>query len=643
MSIILSGLIHFFRPLLSSLSGVLECKGVAPWYFLTGLRIVAIFFSNGPWDSMKQDMACNWIAPMEEKSRDFCATLCQNQYFPVSVSATWGVVFLAVLLLVGLMRLTSPRKKKKKEDENENGNNNSNSSGNNNGRGVAMVATVPHGSSADISTVYMVGRRGLPRHYGPRGPRSYYARHFNHNVWHNRSDQDGIPMAHMSGGHGTNVGLGPYEAEQYGMPCHPGYIDTSEMPDHCYDMSQQTINPYPTDMQHTKMSTYCPETDQYGMSPIQSPKEQTNVASCFNETQYNNAPTNYVSVPMSSSSYKGKIPPRWSEDKNHEGLQQRYRGPKEYGDSTDYAYTMGRTYTGKGKMIPRYYEETKYSMATKCKTIPESHVDQMTVPPRLDDMNMAIKHRPVPGSKMRTKQQLTFDAPARSDVGFGSKIYPQPRMADDSNCRPTDKNKVMTGLGMVTGPTLSCHGDGACTCPENNPCHVGSSSPPQTDPGHCAESSYYRESIPGPQDDAKVIIANICGIPLFDIWVGLLLTSETCFLCAIILLQMPRLIGRSWICSPGAVSCPEAVECALKGRAEKRMALWGLAFTSILFIIACSGYFHLRFCWSRRCCRMCGESEGGRQGACAEGTEPEEHVFRGDVESGNDENKEEGL
>lgn len=615
MSVILTGLIQFFRPLLSSLSGVLECKGVAPWYFLTGLRIVAIFFSSGPWDSLKQDVACNWVAPAQDKSKEFCTVLCQNQYFPLAVSSTAALVFMVVLLLVGLMRLTTPRKKKKKEDENDKI---TGSTSGSNDRGVAVVAAGPGGAST-----YMAGPRGLPMRYNNTDSRPRNYRYFHPNVWH---DRGGMPMAHRPGGHGPNVGSRPYGG--YGMPFYPGYLDPSEMPDHCYDMSQHTITAHPTDIQQGRMMTYGPETDQYEMPSLQSSKESIN------------APTNYAPTSMV---YKSKMPPHYrSEEKDHEGLQQRFRSPKEYGGGTDYAYTMGRKSPGRGKMNPRYPEESKYSMATKCKTISESNMDQIAAHPRPDAMNMAIKRRPVPGGKMKTKQQLAFDAPGRSDTGFDHKMGPQPWMAEDSHCRSTDENKAVTGAATAPGPTPLCPGGAACTCAGNNPCHPGPSSQPQRDPGSNAAPTCNTQSVPGPQDHAKLLIANICGVPLFDIWVALLLTSETCFLCVILLLQMPRLVGRSWICSPDAISCPEAIECAVKGRAEKRMALWGMAFTSILFIIACCGYFHIRFCWNKRCRRMCSEPQGRCPGACAEDTAPEGHVIRGDVENGSEE-KEEGL
>ncbi|XP_026567731.1 uncharacterized protein LOC113443603 [Pseudonaja textilis] len=613
MSVILTGLIQFFRPLLSSLSGVLECKGVAPWYFLTGLRIVAIFFSSGPWDSLKQDIACNWVAPTQDKSKEFCTVLCQNQYFPLAVSSTAALSFLIVILLVGLMRLTVPRKKK--EDEN---NKITGSTSENSGRGVAVVAAGPSGASS----VYLAGPRGLPMRYDHTDPRLRHHRYFHPNVWH---DWGGRPMAHISGGHHPNVGLQPYGG--YSMPSYFGYPDPSEMPDHCHGMFQHTMTAHPKDMQCARMTTHGPETDQYEMPSLQSSKESIN------------APTGYAPAPMV---YKSKMPPHYrSEEKDHESFQQRYRSPKEYGDGTDYAYTMGRTSLGRNKVNPRYSEESKYSMATKCKTNSESHVDQIEAHPKPDAMSMAIKRRPVPRWKMKTKEQLAFDAPGRSDMAFDNKMGPQPWMAEDSHGRSRDENKAMTGATMAPGPTPPCPGGAACTCAGNNPCHPGPSSQPQSDPGSNAAPACNTRSIAGPQDHAGLLLANICGVPLFDIWVALLLTSETCFLCVILLLQMPRVVGRAWVCSPDAASCPEVLECAVKGRAEKRMALWGMAFTSILFIIACCGYFHIRFCCNKRCCRICSEPQGSCPGACAEETAPEGHVIR-DVENGGEE-PEEGL
>ncbi|KAL7990109.1 hypothetical protein Chor_012775 [Crotalus horridus] len=294
------------------------------------------------------------------------------------------------------------------------------------------------------------------------------------------------------------------------------------------------------------------------------------------------------------------MPHYWSEDKDHEGLQQRYRGPKEYGEGTDIhkvlTYTMGRKGVGRGKMNPRYSEEIKYSMATKCQTISESNMDQTAAQPRPDAMNKAIKHRPVPGGKMKTKQQLAFDDPGRSDTGLGNKMGPQPWMAEDSHCRSTDENKAMSGAGTAPGPTPPCPGGAACT-------------------------------------------VHVLGI-IHATWALHLNPKET--RVPMLHPPMPRLVGRSWICSPNAVSCPEAVECAVKGRADKQMALWGMAFTAIFFIIACCGYFHIRFCWNKRCHHMCIEPQGSCPGACAADTTPEGHVIRGDVENDTKE-KEEGL
>ncbi|KAJ7314081.1 hypothetical protein JRQ81_006015 [Phrynocephalus forsythii] len=625
MSIILSGLIHVFRPLLSSLSGALDCEGLGPWYFLLGLRIVAIFFANGPWDTMKEDVTCNFVAPIEDRSRYFCMALCHNQHFPLSIAGTWSLGFIALLLLVGLMRLTRPKKKKKREKESEKLDKD---------RGLAVVGTAHHGSGPDFSTVYWVGRRGLPRRHGntsyhpPYMHHPYHPHYAHYDGWHDWADWHGPPVAHMAGGHDAEMGGVPGDVGGYGMPVHTEHMGQAKMPDHYYDTPEPKMGICPTDNRQMKMTPHCPGTDQCGMRTHQSPMKQTHFAPHDSEKGQYNAPTKCVPVPINSSPYKGKIPLHCQTNEEHG--QTLHPAPYGAGKSPDYACTAGsRTRcTTQGKMLPRYCEDGQYTMASKCRPDTEGSMEQLPVHPQLDDnTNTAIKRRSVPGSKMPTKHHGDFDAAGRSNP------CTQPWMASDPTGRPIDGKNVMSGPRMAT---VCCHGDVAYTGAD--PCHMAPPYEPPCEPccsAPCAHDRHWHgETHAGPQEKAKSSITNICGVPFFDIWVALLLAMEIVFLCVVIVFQLPTLFGRTFICSPGAVSCPPAVECTVKGRAEKRMALWGLAFTAMLFIIACSGYFNIRFCWNKSCRQRCSEKEGASEEDCPEDTEGQ------DGEEGGEENRE---
>nr|XP_060636224.1 uncharacterized protein LOC132777788 [Anolis sagrei ordinatus] len=627
MSIILSGLIHIFRPLLSSLSGALDCEGLGPWYFLLGLRIVAIFFSNGPWDSVKEDVACNWVAPIEDKSRDFCTTLCHNLHFPFSIAAMWGLVFIALLLLVGLMRLSSPKKKK---EDGENGNGNGNGNGKEDKeKGLAIVEKAPHGSNADMSTIYWVGRRGLPRRYGayrshPHHP--HYLHHYygHHDNWHDWPDWHGAPGAPMVGEHYPDTGFVPPDVGGYGMPIHQEHISQTKMPEHYHDMAQTKMGAYPKDMRQSNKPTHGPGTEQYAMSSSPGQVRQTRSAPYYGEKGQYSAPTKSIPIPIHGSPHKGKITPRGSPGNEHdETFQQRYTSPND-----------GTKYSGQSKMVPRYCEDGQYGMASKCRPDIEGSMGHIAVAD--DSPNMAIKRRPVQGTKIHTKHHANFDAAGRSDMGFVGNTYAQPWMTKNPSGKPAGGKKTMAGPSVGAS-----HGDAACICNDTDPCHMGHKWEVHWEPpcGPCcrAEPTHHeghgcRGSPPGPQEGAKMSIKKICGVPLFDVWVALLLAMEIGFLCIVLLFQVPTLLGRSWICTPGASGCPQSVECTIKGRAEKRVALWGLVFTSILFIIACSGYFNLRFCWNQRCQQMCSGEESGDEAITEAG--------KRDEEEGGNENKE---
>uniref|UniRef100_A0ACB8EX69 Uncharacterized protein n=1 Tax=Sphaerodactylus townsendi TaxID=933632 RepID=A0ACB8EX69_9SAUR len=736
MSIILSGLIHLFRPLLSSLSGALDCEGLGPWYFLLGLRIVAIFFSNGPWDKAKEDVICNWIAPVQEKALTFCTALCNNQHFALSISATWGLVFLLNLLYVGLMRLSTPEGKKDEEKEKDK----SKEKDKEKDKGLAVVASAPHSGVPDISTVYTIGHRGLPRSggyagrddddddddryyrrrryypfypyppywapwygsmgegygpfspYDPYGPGSYGGGEYGMPGEEGYGDgrrgtgghSDGRPGArgHSAPGSGSHSmpteggpsmpaeGYGGSTGGGYGGSAHGGYggstgggyggstgggygsstgggyggstgggyggstgggyggstgggyggstgggyggstgggfslpleeafiippeeghvmpddegrsVPADEAcgvsatggmpPDGGYGMP---IHPGYTGKTHCynmaqrKMGVGPMDSRQTKASPRHDRAKQTKAASRCDEMEQYKVPTKSVPVPINGSPYR-----------------------------------------------------SKYKSATKCRPVIESNVDckGSAFQPWMDDKeNMALKRR-----------NNRNHVPNKSQGGFG-KQAPPPQMAEDSNMtcqsRPIGGQGMTPGPGIPTGAPFCCHDDAGCPCAENASC-------PCCQPSGGAEPSSTTkptDSAPGSQEKAKKTITNLCGVPFFDIWVGFLLATEIAFLCVIIVLQMPSLLGRSWFCTPGAASCAASVECVVRGRAEKRVALWGLVLTCILFIIACSGYFYLRTCWNRGCCKRCREEV--TENKVEANTEPEGRVMRGDVE-----------
>ncbi|CAM5117233.1 unnamed protein product [Eretmochelys imbricata] len=92
------------HPALAILGSDAQCHSLAPWYFLLGLRLVALFVADGPWASVKPDLACNWTS-VNGDSQPFCAALCYNQRFRAPISSFWGFAFLATLLPMGLMLL----------------------------------------------------------------------------------------------------------------------------------------------------------------------------------------------------------------------------------------------------------------------------------------------------------------------------------------------------------------------------------------------------------------------------------------------------------------------------------------------------------------------------------------------------------
>lgn len=104
MAAVVTGLARLFQPALAFSGTDAGCRGLAPWYLLLGLRLVALFIADGPWSSASPDLACNWTL-VEVDIRPFCSALCFNQRFSAPLSSAWGFAFLVALLPVGLMRL----------------------------------------------------------------------------------------------------------------------------------------------------------------------------------------------------------------------------------------------------------------------------------------------------------------------------------------------------------------------------------------------------------------------------------------------------------------------------------------------------------------------------------------------------------
>ncbi|XP_032093130.1 uncharacterized protein LOC116522359 [Thamnophis elegans] len=106
MAALITGLARLFQPTMMLPGGKSEGLGLAPWYLLLGLRLVALLLANDPWSSAKTDLVCNWTkTTMEEHLQPFCQALCFNQHFSSPVSSAWGLGFLLGLFPVGLMGL----------------------------------------------------------------------------------------------------------------------------------------------------------------------------------------------------------------------------------------------------------------------------------------------------------------------------------------------------------------------------------------------------------------------------------------------------------------------------------------------------------------------------------------------------------
>ncbi|XP_034992265.1 uncharacterized protein LOC118095271 [Zootoca vivipara] len=104
MAAVVAGLARLLQPAMVFPGSEPGCRGLAPWYLLLGLRLVALFIADGPWSSPNPDLVCNWTS-VQVDSRPFCSALCFNRHFPAPISSAWGFAFLTALLPVGLMGL----------------------------------------------------------------------------------------------------------------------------------------------------------------------------------------------------------------------------------------------------------------------------------------------------------------------------------------------------------------------------------------------------------------------------------------------------------------------------------------------------------------------------------------------------------
>ncbi|XP_070584669.1 gap junction beta-2 protein-like [Erythrolamprus reginae] len=108
MAALISALARLFQPtmMLPGAKSDGNRIGLAPWYLLLGLRLVALLLANDPWSSVKEDLVCNWTkATMEQHLQPFCQALCFNQHFSSPITSAWGLSFLLGLFPVGLMGL----------------------------------------------------------------------------------------------------------------------------------------------------------------------------------------------------------------------------------------------------------------------------------------------------------------------------------------------------------------------------------------------------------------------------------------------------------------------------------------------------------------------------------------------------------
>ncbi|XP_037754570.1 uncharacterized protein LOC114022586 [Chelonia mydas] len=110
MLVIVSTLVSLLHPVLSALSGAVQWRGLEHWFFLLGLRLLAMYFASAPWESAQQDIACAWSTSQDEETRHFCTSVCYNRHFLDPVLPTWGFSFLIALLPITIIRMLYPKK-----------------------------------------------------------------------------------------------------------------------------------------------------------------------------------------------------------------------------------------------------------------------------------------------------------------------------------------------------------------------------------------------------------------------------------------------------------------------------------------------------------------------------------------------------
>ncbi|XP_074985146.1 uncharacterized protein LOC142072388 [Caretta caretta] len=110
MLVIVSTLVGLLHPVLSAMSGALRWEGLEHWFFLLGLRLLAMYFASEPWESAQQDIACAWSPGQDEETRRFCTSVCYNRHFLNPVMPTWGFSFLIALLPITIIRMLYPKK-----------------------------------------------------------------------------------------------------------------------------------------------------------------------------------------------------------------------------------------------------------------------------------------------------------------------------------------------------------------------------------------------------------------------------------------------------------------------------------------------------------------------------------------------------
>ncbi|XP_077170824.1 uncharacterized protein LOC143826100 [Paroedura picta] len=113
MAMVLPALARLFHSDLTAVRDEPGFPGLAPWYLLLTLRLVAHFIALGPWSSVSPDLTCNWTLT---NTQPFCSVLCFNQHFSAPLTSAWGFSFLMALVPLGLMRLIVARPDHQKKE-----------------------------------------------------------------------------------------------------------------------------------------------------------------------------------------------------------------------------------------------------------------------------------------------------------------------------------------------------------------------------------------------------------------------------------------------------------------------------------------------------------------------------------------------